>query len=50
MKSTWKIINDKGKTKRGKGIHSIMVDNKVILKGKGKGKGKDIPVTGRGGP
>jgi hypothetical protein len=32
MKSTWKIINEeKGKTKQDIGIHSIMVDNKVIM-------------------
>jgi hypothetical protein len=32
MKSTWKIINeDKGKIKKDKDIHSIKVDNKVIM-------------------
>jgi hypothetical protein len=32
MKSTWKIINeDKGKIKKYKSIHSIRVDNKVIM-------------------
>jgi hypothetical protein len=31
VKSTWRIINEeKGNTKRNKGIHSIMIEKKVV--------------------
>jgi len=31
MKSTWKIINEKGKTKSCIDIHSLVINNRVIM-------------------